>query len=247
MLNSFTTWRQTATFSNNQDGCRWCRPRDRPCLLSSLENTPLWKEELQTPLKAFMSHRDVGLHTSHASPSDWLYFYPVVSRGSFVSGNSIRWHCSLKRNAYTKAPDEFSFLICKLVWLCQAIWNPNTNWNALDSILARWINEILELKSHWSSCHARLIFWNDIDILHNNPYVTLSYHIVQPYLCTNICICFSPSLAPSSWTSSQCSSVGCHAGRQCCNDTAQEQLLLGWIQWRLYHLVTASRQLLPHA
>lgn len=37
-------------------------------------------------------------------------------------------------------------------------------------------------------------------------------------ISTNVCA----SPAPTSWTSPQCSSAGCHAECQCCNDTAQE-------------------------
>lgn len=46
----------------------------------------------------------------------------------------------------------------------------------------------------------------------------LSSHPMSVYVCA----CFSPSLAPTSWASPQCSSAGCHAGCQRCNVTAQE-------------------------
>lgn len=48
--------------------------------------------------------------------SDWLYVCPIARWGPRVC---VHWHCALKWNTYTKAPDLFSAVICELVWPCQ--------------------------------------------------------------------------------------------------------------------------------
>lgn len=86
---------------------------------------------------------------------------------------------------------------------CVPAWlNSDSGWRlwCWSSLLGR------QQRFHSSECPPRSQVW-----------CSLSCCVVLSGFC--LCV-FLSSLAPTSWTSPQCRSAGCHAGCQCCNDTA---------------------------